>query len=96
MTTIEAPAASEPTPERPYWHDAAGERIAFGDVLAHAAPDEAAALAERHVEAVRALCRTAVEARLGDGNGTARTHAMAAGRLCQEVAGLWPSKTASR
>ena len=96
MTTIEAPAVNDPTPERPYWHDGTGERIAFGDVLAHAGPDEVAELGERHVEAIRVLCHAAVEARLGEGNGTARTRAMAAGRLCQEIAGLWPSRTASR
>jgi len=96
MTMIEMPAVNAPTPERPYWHDAAGERLALGDALARIdaeAPDETYG---RHVQAITTLAHAALEARLGEENGAARTLAMAAGRLCQEIAGLWPSRTASR
>jgi hypothetical protein len=96
MTTIETPAVNAPTPDRPYWHDETGGRLALGDALVRIDVEAPADTYARHVEAIAELAHAAVEARLGEGNGAARTLAMAAGGLCQEIAGLWPSQTASR
>lgn len=96
MTTIEMPAVNAPTPDRPYWHDQTGGRLALADALARVDVEASAETYERHVQAIGELAHAAVEARLGEGSGAARTLAMAAGRLCQEITGLWPSQTASR
>jgi hypothetical protein len=79
-----------PEPARPYWRSEDGTRLTFGELLeglSGACAEEALA---GYAEAIYELARAAARARLqGDGQ-EARRLAIAASRLCQEIAGFWP------
>jgi hypothetical protein len=77
-----------PEPERPYWHDREGERLTFQEVVSEQVDGNAAAAADRHVEAISAVARAAAHARLHGEGQDARRLALAAGRLCEEIAGF--------
>ena len=84
-TEIEAPTA-----EQPYWHEADGTRHSFGSLSVGLEEDLAAELRDMHTTAVATLVGEALKAR-GDGDHlTVHRLSHAAGRLCQEIAGLWP------
>jgi len=89
---IETPTGTRLAPEleRPYWHDHEGERLTFQEVVSELAGGDAAAAADRHVEAICAVARAAAHARLRGEGQDARRLALAAGRLCEEIAGFWP------
>ena len=79
-----------PEPAAPFWRCQDGARHSLGSLRCGVDPDAADTLAEAHVEAIRRIARAALAAsQRGDRGETARL-AMAAARLCQEIAGHWP------
>jgi hypothetical protein len=79
-----------PEPGRPYWRSEDGTRLTFGDLvdgLSGACAEEAVA---SYAEAICELARAAARARLHGDAREARRLAIAASRLCQEIAGFWP------
>jgi hypothetical protein len=89
---IETPTGTRLAPEleRPYWHDHQGERLSFQEVVSELAGRNASGAADRHAEAICRLARSATHARLRGQGREARRLALAAGRLCEEIAGFWP------
>jgi hypothetical protein len=45
---------------------------------------------DRHAEAISTMARAAAHAQLRGEDREARRLALAAGRLCEEIAGFWP------
>lgn len=79
-----------PCPAAPCWRAQDGTRHSYGTLRCGLDPDDAEMLAEAHLDAIGAIARAALAAcERGDQAETARL-AMAAGRLCQEIAGHWP------
>jgi hypothetical protein len=79
-----------PEPAQPYWRSEDGTRLSFGDLvegLSEACAEEAVA---GYAEAICELARAAARARLHGDAQEARRLAIAASRLCQEIAGFWP------
>jgi hypothetical protein len=79
-----------PEPAQPYWRSEDGTRLSFGDLvegLSGACAEEAVA---GYAEAICELARAAARARLKGDAQEARRLAIAASRLCQEIAGFWP------
>lgn len=58
--------------------------------MSELAGGNAAAAADRHAEAICAVARAAAYARPRGEGQDARRLALAAGRLCKEIAGFWP------
>lgn len=85
-----------PDGERPYWREESGARSTFGEVVSGVAIEAAREAAERHAEAVCQLARAAAEARLAGLHLDARRLALAASRLCEEVAGFGRATPRSR
>jgi hypothetical protein len=96
MTTIQMPAVNAPTPDRPYWHEETGGRLAFGDALPRIEAETPAEVDERHGQAIAELNNAAVEARLGEGNGAARDARESRQGGSVRRSRLGPSPTASR
>ncbi|MBA2644349.1 MAG: hypothetical protein H0U80_02770 [Solirubrobacterales bacterium] len=79
-----------PTAERPFWHEADSTRHSFASLSVGLDDDLAAELRDMHTRAVATLVGEALKAR-GDGDHvTVHRLSHASGRLCQEIAGLWP------
>jgi hypothetical protein len=79
-----------PEPAQPYWRSEDGTRLTFGELvegLSGACAEEAVA---GYAEAICELARAAARARVHGDAQEARRLAIAASRLCQEIAGFWP------
>jgi hypothetical protein len=84
-----------PEPARPYWRSEDGTRLTFGELLeglSGACAEEAIA---GNAEAICEVARAAACARLNGDAQEARRLAIAASRLCQEIAGFWPRHAAT-
>jgi len=81
-----------PDCERPWWHDLDDPdgRRAFAEIAAALGADHGPRAAALHGQAIASLVVASAEARRGGQETRARALAQAAGRLCQEVVGLWP------
>ncbi len=79
-----------PDPAAPFWAEQDGTRHSYGSLRCGLDGDSGSELGSVHLEAIGQIARAAIEAaEHGDQGETARL-AMAAGRLCQEIAGHWP------
>lgn len=79
-----------PEPGAPFWRQEVGTRHSYGSLRCGLDPGSASALGEAHLEAIYHVASAALEAsRRGDSRETARL-ALAAGRLCEEIAGRSP------
>ena len=79
-----------PDPAAPFWRCQDGTRHSYRSLRCGLDPDHAGMLAEVHLEAIRRIAGASLSAsEHGDQRETARL-AMAAARLCQEIAGHWP------
>jgi hypothetical protein len=79
-----------PDPDTPYWHEAGGARHSYRSLLSLLDPRLAGAVREAHLAAIQRIAAAALSAaERGDRRQTRRL-ATAAGRLCGEIAGLWP------
>ena len=82
--------ARAPEPGAPFWRGADGKRQGYCSLRCGLDADGAIALREAHLDAICLIAAAALAAREGgDQRETARL-AMAAGRLCEEIAGHWP------
>lgn len=80
-----------PSCEHPCWHRPDGDRVSFQKVLSELAGEAGAEeLRRKHAEAIAGLVVTALEEQRAGQSTRARTHALAASRLCQEIVGFWP------
>ena len=79
-----------PDPVTPWWRDADGQRESLGSLRFRLDGEAASAVGERHVEAIAAVARAAIEAADRGEHPEARRLAHAASRLCQETVGRWP------
>ena len=78
-----------PDPQEPFWHGEDGERHSYGSLRCGLHHEGVGELGEAHLAAIGLIAAAALEAsRDGDQRETARL-AMAAGRLCEEIAGRW-------
>ena len=84
-TEIEAP-----TPDQPFWHEADGTRHSFASLSAGLDEPLAAELRDMHIQALANLAAKALHARGEGDHHSVHRLSHAAGRLCQEIAGLWP------
>lgn len=81
-----------PTVQIPHWHQANGTRIAFATLAAATRRDDylAGQIRELHAQSITALARESATAQHTGQYSTARALAIAAGRLCHEIIGLFP------
>ena len=86
-----APAALAPDPTMPYWHGWDGARHSLAELRCGLNPSAAAEVEQRHLAAINRVAAAAIEAMRGGEPAEGRRLSCAAGRLCQEIAGLWPS-----
>jgi hypothetical protein len=80
----------EPTAELPCWHEADGTPYTVHDISAGLSADTVDEIYQRHASAIRRLVLAASDAVRSGDHAEARRLACAAGRLCEEVVGLWP------
>ena len=82
--------ARAPEPGAPFWRAEDGKRQSYCSLRCGLDGDSAIALRETHCGSICLIAAAALVAReRGDQRETARL-AMAAGRLCEEIAGHWP------
>ena len=82
--------ARAPEPTAPFWRGEDGQRHSYCSLRCGLDADRARALREAHLDAICRIAAAALVARdQGDQRETARL-AMAAARLCEEIAGHWP------
>ena len=87
---LRAIAVRGPEPDAPFWRGADGRRHSYCSLRCRLDAECAVVLREAHCQAIHAIAAAALAAReRGDQRETARL-AMAAGRLCGEIAGHWP------
>lgn len=80
-----------PDAEVPYWRDAEdGERAHIRSILAGLAGEDAERVCSLHAEGIAEIAQVAVRAQAAGDEDTARRLAVAAGRLCEQIAGHWP------
>jgi len=80
-----------PSPDVPYWRDAAGRRTNLQVMLAGRDPEAQVQTVTEHADAVCRIVRAAGAARLEGRQREARTLAAHASKLCGELVGLWPA-----
>ncbi|MBD0282656.1 MAG: hypothetical protein ICV69_10750 [Thermoleophilaceae bacterium] len=79
-----------PDPFAPFWREEDGTRHSYGSLRCGLDDAMASELGQAHLEAIGQIARAALAAfERGDRRETARL-AVAAGRLCEEIAGRWP------
>jgi hypothetical protein len=79
-----------PDPVTPFWREEDGTRQSYGSLRCGLDEDVTSELRRAHLEAIGRIAAAALAAfERGDRRETARL-AMAAGRLCEEIAGRWP------
>jgi len=83
--------ADPPSPDVPYWRDAAGRRTNLQVVLAGRDREARVQTVTEHADGVCRIVRAAGAARLQGRNREARTLAAHASKLCGELVGLWPT-----
>ena len=79
-----------PTPEHPAWHEEDGTEHAFLTVLIGLSADTVGEVNRLHVEGIASVAAAAIAAHHQGDHREARRLSTAAGRLCDEIAGLWP------
>lgn len=78
-----------PDPGVPFWREEDGTRHSYGSLRCGLDGETATDLGAAHVDAIRRIAAAALEAlECRDQRETLRL-AMAAGRLCEEIAGWW-------
>jgi hypothetical protein len=78
-----------PDPVAPFWREEDGTRHSYGSLRCGLDGPMARELRQAHLEAIRRIAAAALAAvDQGDQRETARL-AVAAGRLCEEIAGRW-------
>ena len=89
-TRIEAP-----TPREPYWRDAEdGTRRDLRELLVGLSAEQAQEIETMHAQAVAELVTASLTAQRAGEYLEARRMAVAAGKLCEQTVGLWPSRLA--
>jgi hypothetical protein len=78
-----------PNIHRAHWHEEDGSRAHFLHVLACAAGGAREHAIELHAQSIKDITLAAIEAHTQGRHAEARRLAMAAGRLAQEICGLW-------
>lgn len=87
---------SAPTSQTPYWHDVEDRAVHDLRLVLAAAPTELVeAIESMHAGAIRAIVSEAITAQRAGDSATARRLSNAAGRLCQQIIGLWPVSAAT-
>ncbi len=79
-----------PDPATPFWREQDVTRHSYGSLRCGLERGSAIALREAQLEAIGRIARAALAASDRDDQGETARLAMAAGRLCQEIAGHWP------
>ena len=81
-----------PTPDRPDWHETEdGTRRHLKEVLAGLHPDSVAQIRSMHTQAIAQIVEAGMLAVDARDHARARALAHRAGRLCEEIVGLWPA-----
>ena len=79
-----------PTSERPAWTESDGTEHAFLTLLIGLNSETAAEINRLHVNGIAQIASAAIEAHHAGDHREARRLSTAAGRLCDEIVGLWP------
>jgi hypothetical protein len=79
-----------PEPAQPYWRSEDGARLTFGELIEGLSGARAEEAVAGYAGAICELAGAAARARLDGDAQEARRLAIAASRLCQEIAGFWP------
>jgi hypothetical protein len=79
-----------PDPRVPHWRDADGTRHSYQTLRCGLESGPADGLRQAHAAAIHAIAAAALAAAERGDHRETRRLAAAAGRLCGEIAGLWP------
>jgi hypothetical protein len=82
--------AIAPNPKVPYWREPDGTRQSYQTLRCGLQPRAARELGEAHIGSIAVIASAALRAAERGERREARRLAAAAGRLCGEIAGLWP------